>query len=89
MLPMAGNARSLIEGVGGQVKLVHLDDGTLVGGHVVGPSATELVAELSLATAWGALVQELGEVVHAHPTLSESVREAALAAAGLPFHFHA
>jgi dihydrolipoamide dehydrogenase len=89
MLPLAGNARALIEGVGGHVKLVHLDDGTLVGGHVVGPSATELIAELSLATAWGALVEELGDVVHAHPTLSESIREAALAAAGLPFHFHA
>lgn len=88
MLPLAGNARSLIEGVGGHVKLVSLTDGTLVGGHVVGPSATELVAELGLATTWGALVEELGDVVHAHPSLSESVREAALAAAGLPFHAH-
>jgi dihydrolipoamide dehydrogenase len=88
VLPMGGNARAIIEGTGGQVKLVCAADGTVLGGHVVGPSATELVAELSLATTWGALAGELGDVVHAHPTLSESLREAALAAAGLPFHFH-
>jgi dihydrolipoamide dehydrogenase len=88
VLPLGGNARSIIEGTPGQVKLVTRGDGTLIGGHVVGPSATELVAELSLATGWGALAAELGDIVHAHPSLSESIREAALAAAGLPFHFH-
>jgi dihydrolipoamide dehydrogenase len=84
----AGNARAMIEGVGGHVKLVHAPDGRLVGAHVVGPSATELIAELGLATSWEALASELGEVVHAHPSLAENVREAALAAAGLPFHAH-
>jgi dihydrolipoamide dehydrogenase len=83
-----GNARSLIEGAGGQVKLVCTLEGTVVGGHVVGPSATELIAELSLATTWGALASELGDIIHAHPTVSESLREAALGAAGLPFHLH-
>lgn len=85
---LSGNARSLIEGVGGQVKLVCTPEGTVVGGHLVGPSATELIGELSLATTWGALASELGDIIHAHPTLSESLREAALGAAGLPFHLH-
>lgn len=85
---LAGNARALIEGEGGLLKLVTDAEGTLLGAHVVGPSATELIGELGLATTWNALASEVGQVAHAHPTLSESVREAALAAAGLPFHVH-
>jgi dihydrolipoamide dehydrogenase len=85
---LAGNARSIIEGVGGIVKLVHAADGTLLGGHIVGPSATELIAELGLAITWEALTGELAGIVHPHPSLSETVREAALAAAGAPFHLH-
>jgi dihydrolipoamide dehydrogenase len=87
-LALSGNARARIEGSGGHVKLVCLADGTVVGAHLVGPSATELIGELGLATAWGALAEELADVVHAHPSLSEANREAALAAAGLPFHVH-
>jgi dihydrolipoamide dehydrogenase len=92
-LALSGNARALIETVGiegsvGHVKLVCLEDGTVIGAHIVGPSATELIGELGLATAWGALAEEVADVVHAHPSLSEATREAALAAAGLPFHVH-
>ncbi|HEY2332295.1 MAG TPA: dihydrolipoyl dehydrogenase [Acidimicrobiales bacterium] len=87
-LTLAGNARALIERAGGHVKLVTLNDGTIVGAHLVGPSATELIGELGLATAWGALAEEVADVVHAHPSLSEATRETALAAAGLPFHAH-
>ncbi|MCU1346957.1 MAG: lpdA [Acidimicrobiia bacterium] len=85
---MAGNARASIEGMGGQVKLVCHADGTLLGAHVVGPAATELISELGLAVSWEALAGELADVVHAHPTLSESIRETALAASGRPFHTH-
>jgi dihydrolipoamide dehydrogenase len=86
----AGNAKGMIDDASsGHVKLVHTEDGTIVGAHIVGSSATELIAELSLATAWQALVSELGDVVHAHPSLAENIREAALAAAGIPFHAHA
>jgi dihydrolipoamide dehydrogenase len=84
----AGNARSLIEGVGGHVKLVTAADGRILGAHVVGPSATELIAEMGLAVSWEALADEVGAVVHAHPTLGENIRETALAAAGIPFHAH-
>jgi dihydrolipoamide dehydrogenase len=86
---LAGNARAAIEGVDGRVKLVRATDGTLLGAHVVGPGATELIAELGLAVAWQALDCELADVVHPHPSLAESVREAALAAAGRPFHVRA
>jgi dihydrolipoamide dehydrogenase len=87
-MSLSGNARALIDGTPGTVKLVSDPDGTLVGAHVVGPSATELIAELGLATTWEALTSELGAVTHAHPSLAEGVREAALAASGLPFHVH-
>lgn len=82
----AGNARALMEGATGMVKLLTVADGTIVGAHVVGPSATELIGELGLATSWEAHAAEVGAVVHAHPSLGEALREAALAAAGTPFH---
>lgn len=82
----AGNARAIIEGATGMVKLLTAADGTVVGAHVVGPSATELIGELGLATSWEAQAAEVGAVVHAHPSLAEALREAALAAAGTPFH---
>ena len=62
-------------------------DGTLVGAHVVGPSATELIAELGFAVSWAALAGEFGDVVHAHPSLAERP-EAAFAAAGFRPHAH-
>jgi dihydrolipoamide dehydrogenase len=83
---LGGNARALIEGVGGQVKVVSDGGGIVVGVHVVGPGATELISEATLATSWGALNREVGEIIHAHPTLGEAMREAMLAAAGMPFH---
>jgi dihydrolipoamide dehydrogenase len=81
-----GNARALIEGQGGRLKLVTDEAGTVLGVHIVGPGATELISEAALATSWGALAGEIGEVIHAHPTLAEGMREAALRAAGMPFH---
>ena len=84
---LAGNTRALIEGEQGIVKLVaDASSGELLGAHLVGPSATELIAEVALATAWSATVGEVGEVTHAHPSLAESIHEAALAASGHPFH---
>jgi dihydrolipoamide dehydrogenase len=81
-----GNARALIEGQGGRLKLVTDAAGTVLGVHIVGPGATELISEATLATSWGALAGEIGDVIHAHPTVAEGMREAALRAAGMPFH---
>lgn len=70
----------------GFVKLVtDGEQGEILGCHIIGPEATELIAEAVLAI--GSRAGELGGTVHAHPTLSESLKEAALAAQGRGIHF--
>jgi dihydrolipoamide dehydrogenase len=87
---LKANAKGIIAGSDGFVKVVtgtgH--DGAVVGVHVVGPHATDLIAEATLATEWEALPEELAAITHAHPTLYEAIGEAFMAAAGLPFHGH-
>jgi dihydrolipoamide dehydrogenase len=82
-----GNSRALIIGEpDGLVKLVAQRDGPLLGVHIVGPWATELIAEGYLAVNWEATPEEIGEFVHAHPTLSELFGESALALTGRALH---
>ena len=57
----------------------HVETGKVLGVHIIGPHATDLIAEGTLAVTSGRTVTELAETIHAHPTLSEVVREAALA----------
>jgi dihydrolipoamide dehydrogenase len=54
----------------------------ILGAHVVGAQASNLVAELALAMAFGASSEDVARTCHAHPTLPEAVKEAALAVAG-------
>jgi dihydrolipoamide dehydrogenase len=61
--------------------------GEIVGAHLVGHGATELVAELSLAMTLEATTAEIAATSHAHPTLSEAILEAALAAEGRGINF--
>ncbi len=61
--------------------------GEVLGCHIVGAEATELIAEVVMAMALESTVHEIGETVHAHPTLSEMVKEAALAALGRSINF--
>jgi dihydrolipoamide dehydrogenase len=61
--------------------------GQVVGAHLVGAGATELVAELALAMTLEATTGELAATCHAHPTLSEAILEAALAAEGRGINF--
>ena len=72
----------------GLVKLV-VDAATdeIVGYHMIGQDATELLAEASLGSVLETTPRELGWAVHAHPTLSEVVKEAALAVDGQAIHF--
>ncbi len=58
----------------------------VIGGVIAGPSATELIAELSLAVSSRATLEEVTAAIHAHPTLQESVAEAALAGLGRAIH---
>ena len=71
----------------GLVKLV-VDAAThkIIGGHIIGPHATDLIHELVLAIKLGATAEQVGEMVHAHPTLSEPVMEAAEDVLGLAIH---
>ncbi len=92
---LKANAKGIIANSDGFVKVVARKDGPgaegdgeVLGVHVVGPHATDLIAEATLATAWGALPSELAAITHAHPTLYEAMGEAFQAAAGLPFHGH-
>lgn len=58
----------------------------IVGVHIVGPQASELIAEATLAIRLEATVEDVIATIHAHPTLAETFREAALSAAGRPIH---
>jgi dihydrolipoamide dehydrogenase len=67
-------------------KIVASKDGVILGIHLIGPRVTELLAEALLAVGWEAAPAEVAAFVHPHPTLSEVVGEAALAAIGRPLH---
>ena len=71
----------------GMVKLV-VDSryGELLGGHLIGPEVTELLGELSMTRMLEGTTLELGWTVHAHPSLSEMLKEAALSAQGRAVH---
>ncbi|MCQ8241887.1 dihydrolipoyl dehydrogenase [Rhizosaccharibacter radicis] len=58
----------------------------LLGAHIIGPEAGTLIAELATALEFGASAEDVARVCHAHPTLSEAVKEAALAADGRALH---
>jgi len=58
----------------------------VLGVHMVGPSVGELIAEVTLAIEFGASAEDIARTCHAHPTLTEAVREAALAVDGRPIH---
>jgi dihydrolipoamide dehydrogenase len=82
-----GNSRALIVGEpDGLVKIVAERDGPLLGVHIVGPWATELIAEAYLSVSWEATAADLGLLIHAHPTLSELFGESALALTGRSLH---
>ena len=71
-----GKAQGLADPTG-FVKLVSdARYGELLGGHLIGPDVTELLPELTLAQMWDLTSKELARNVHAHPTLSEAVKEA-------------
>jgi dihydrolipoamide dehydrogenase len=83
-----GNSRALILGEPeGFVKIIaDADTHTVLGVHVIGPWATELVSEGYLAVNWEATTDDIGRLVHAHPTLSELFGESALAFSGRGIH---
>jgi dihydrolipoamide dehydrogenase len=87
--PYRGNGKAIaMERTDGLVKLVvNAATNEIVGYHIIGQDATELLAEASLGSVLETTPHELGWAVHAHPTLSEIVKEAALAVNGEAIHF--
>jgi dihydrolipoamide dehydrogenase len=76
----SGRARAM-ESTGGFAKVIAaVDDDEILGVHIVGPMAGELIAEAVLAMEYSASTEDLQRTIHAHPTLSEALHEAALAA---------
>ena len=81
-----GRARAMDE-VDGFVKVI-ADAGTdrLLGLHIIGPRASDLIAEAALAMEFEGSAEDIARTVHAHPTLPEAVKEAALAVLGRTIH---
>jgi len=86
--PFSALGRAIIHGeTGGFVKIVaDGKTGRMLGAHIVGPNATELIAEPALTQLFQGDAWELGRNIHPHPTLSEAVMEAALAVDGHAIH---
>ncbi len=73
----------------GFVKFVaDADDGTLLGVHIVGHEASNLISEAALCIEMGGTVSDLGLTVHPHPTLSETLMEAAHVVEGHAIHIY-
>ena len=73
--------------IDGKVKML-ADQATdrLLGVHIIGPRAGDLIAEAVAAIEFGASAEDIARISHAHPTLAEAVKEAALAVDGRPIH---
>ncbi len=84
----AASGRALCNGTtDGFVKVLAApDSGRILGFHIVGPHASELIAEATTVVNFGGSVHDLAVTCHAHPTLAESLKEAALAALGEAIH---
>lgn len=86
--PFGANGRALSAGESDGFVRVVADGaaGFLLGAQVVGPSASELIAELALAVEMGATLEDIAGTIHTHPTFSEAVMEAAEEALDRPIH---
>ena len=89
--PLRGNGRALMSRTPGEretglVRVIRRCGGEIVGVHVVGDDVSELIAEGALLVGWGATPEDLRDIIHPHPTLSEALAEANLSLAGSPLH---
>ncbi|NEW66300.1 dihydrolipoyl dehydrogenase [Carnobacteriaceae bacterium zg-84] len=86
--PLAGNGRALsLNATEGFVRLVVTkEDEVIVGAQVAGISASDIIAELGLAIESGMNAEDIALTIHSHPSLSETVMDAAEMALGLPIH---
>jgi dihydrolipoamide dehydrogenase len=85
---LAGNGKTQILKSAGLIKLIRENGGPVVGLHMVGSRAGEMIAEAQLIYNWEAMPEDVAPLLHAHPTVSEAMGEAHLALAGKPLHAH-
>lgn len=86
---LAGNGKSQILSTAGLIKLVRVNNGPVVGFHMIGSRAGEQIGEAQLIVNWEAHPEDVAPLIHAHPTMNEAIGEAHLALAGKPLHAHA
>jgi dihydrolipoamide dehydrogenase len=88
--PFAASGRAMtLQETDGFVKIISdAETDEVLGVHMVGPEVTELIAEAALAIEMGATVEDLSRTIHAHPTLPESMMEAAEAVHGTAVHIY-
>lgn len=81
-----GKAQAMAE-IDGFVKIVaDAESGRVLGVHIIGPHASDLIGEAALAIRWGLTLEQLTETIHAHPTLPEAILEAAETTMGQGIH---
>lgn len=73
-----GRAHAMAETEGFVKVIAHADTGQLLGVHIFGPRASDIIAEAVVVMSYGGSAQDVGAMFHGHPTLSEAVKEAAL-----------
>jgi dihydrolipoamide dehydrogenase len=83
---LGGNGKSAIIGTSGSIKVVRVNDGPIVGVHMIGARVGELIGEGQLVVNWEAYPEDIAPFLHAHPTQNEALGEAFLALAGKPLH---
>ena len=86
--PFSANGKAFLQDDGeGLIKIVaDREKGIILGMHILGPHASDLIMEGALAVEAGARVADLGRLIHPHPTLSETTWEAALSVFDFPLH---
>ena len=82
-----GRARALGDTTGLVKFLAHAETDEILGVHIIGPMASELIAEAAVAMAFKASSEDIGRICHAHPSLAESMKEAALAVSKRSLNF--
>ena len=82
-----GRARALGDTTGFVKVLSDAETDTILGVHIIGPMASELIAEAAVAMEFKAAAEDIARICHAHPTLSEALKEAALATDGRSLNF--
>lgn len=85
---MANSRAKAITNTDGMVKvLTEKNTDKLLGAHIIGPGAGEMISEAVIGIEYGASSEDLARTSHAHPTLSEAFREACMAAHDKAIHF--